>query len=94
MYPVILINTSRQQSDDGIIGGGRGGERKKAVWLLAADEERRVQGKGRQRERGETALLRRRLPVSAEGWQVRRFPGTRGETRNAESLALVERAVT
>lgn len=68
-------------------------ERKKAAWLLAADEERRVQGKGRQRERGETALLRR-LPVSAEGWQVRRFPGTRGETRNAESLALVERAVT
>jgi len=46
---------------------------KKPAWLLAS--------KGR-RERGEIALLRRRLPVSAEGWQVRGFPGTRGETRN------------
>lgn len=57
---------------------------------MAAGGERRVKGSNG-RTRGETVLLRRRLPVSAERSQVRRFPGTRGETRNANSLELMER---
>lgn len=60
---------------------------KKPAWLLAGKGRRAAEG-----EKRNCTLLRRRLPVSAERMAGARFP--RDPRQNAESHALVERAVT